>query len=131
MQLAAAVIGLFVQAYLWRQPLDDMEEWDGPTYPSVYGLAAGALYRSADLWIHDRDVGRIRTNPYRGILFGICKTGFERRLCPQDEEFRTTSVSAERPVWSGIGSGSVSSVRFPDPTNETLRGVKHFVIPGR
>jgi len=25
MQLAAAVIGLFVQAYLWRQLLDDME----------------------------------------------------------------------------------------------------------
>ena len=88
MQLAAAVIGLFVQAYLWRQLLDDMEGWDEPTYPSVYGLAAGALYRSADLWIHDRDVGRIRTNPYRGILFGICKTGFERRLCPQDEEFQ-------------------------------------------
>jgi hypothetical protein len=87
-QLGIAVIGSFVQICLWRQLLDDGEEWDEPTHPSAYGLAAGALYRSADRWIHDRDVGEVRTNPYRGVLFGIRETRSERQLVPQDEEFQ-------------------------------------------
>ena len=87
-QLGIAAIGLFAQMSLWRRLLNNVEEWDEPTRPSVFGLAAGALYQSADLWMHDRDVGKVRTNPYRRILFGICKWRLERWVFHRNEGFR-------------------------------------------
>ena len=42
-QLGIAAIGLFAQMSLWRRLLNNVEEWDEPTRPSVFGLAAGAL----------------------------------------------------------------------------------------
>ncbi len=88
-ELVMAAIGLFVQLYLWKSLWDDVEEWDEPVHASVSGLIAGALYGSGYLWVHDRDVGNIRTNRRRGLLISVCSQRVRRRIFPRTKEFRS------------------------------------------
>lgn len=87
-EFSIAALSLLVQIRLWRSLLNDREERDEPTPVSLTGLALGALYGGSYLWIHDRDVGEIRTNSRHGLLFSVCAMGIRRRFLPRTTEYR-------------------------------------------
>lgn len=107
-EFGVSVLGLYIQIRLWKRLLDDIDDWDEPTRPSVSGLAAGALWEVGWLWLRDHDVGSIRTNPYRGILVGICRQAVNRRLFPQTKAFKNnvgigkTAGRAGYRLWYGV-----------------------------
>ncbi|SFG54878.1 hypothetical protein SAMN04488063_2380 [Halopelagius inordinatus] len=75
---------LVVQTYS-RNALHRHEEYDDPPPLSAGGVFAGTLYQLAYLWAYDRDWGRMRSNSYRRLAYGLCVTTVKRRLFPSDE----------------------------------------------
>lgn len=57
---------------------------------SVFGLAAGALYRGVHLRIRDRDLGGVETSPYRRFLFGVCSYRLKKRALLWTMAFRSS-----------------------------------------
>lgn len=85
-EFLTSVVGLMFQAYVLKH-LNRRDDYDGPPKVSPKGLVAGTLYEFGYHAARDRDVGRIRTNKYRGFALGICSGLAQRRLI-SDEEFR-------------------------------------------
>jgi len=85
-EFLAAALGLALQM-LVRRYLRRRDDYDGPPAVSGAGVAAGALQQLGFHWAYDRDVGRIRTNRWRLLAYGLCP-GLAQRWLLEDEEFR-------------------------------------------
>lgn len=90
-EFGIAALGVFIQIRLWKAVLNENEPGERPhgAHVSPRELAFGALYRIFSLWLYDRDVGEIRTNRRRGVLFSMCTLVIRRRLLPQTEAFKS------------------------------------------
>jgi hypothetical protein len=90
-EFGIAVVTLLVQIRLWRSLLNDEESGvkDEQTSISASGLVLGVLYRSLGLWLRDRDVGGVRTNRRRGLLFSLFTSVARRRFLPRTKVFKS------------------------------------------
>ena len=70
-EIIAAMLGLLFQVSVLRWTRNNEEAPAELAGVSVFGLAAGALYRGVHPRIRDRDLGGVETSPYRRFLFGV------------------------------------------------------------
>ena len=93
-EIIAAVLGLLLQVSVLKWARNNEEAPNEPAGVSVFGLAAGALYRGVYLRIRDRDLGGVETSPYRRFLFGVCSYRLKKRALLWTMAFRSSfSVS--------------------------------------
>lgn len=85
-EFLVSAVALFIQAYSWKR-LKQRGDSDDPPTPSSTGVVAGAFYQIAFYWAYDRDIGHIRTNKYRALLYGIC-AGVVRHRVFKSKEFQ-------------------------------------------
>lgn len=85
-EFLVSAVALFVQAYSWKR-LKQRGDADDPPALSVAGLVAGAFYQIGFYWAYDRDIGYIRSNSYRALLYEICSE-LIRRWMFNSKEFR-------------------------------------------
>ena len=89
-EIIAAVLGLLFQVSVLRQARNNEEAPAELGGISVFGIAAGALYRGVYLRIRDRDLGGVETSPYRRFLFGVCSYRLKKRVLLWTMAFRSS-----------------------------------------